>query len=137
MASFRKLPSGKWQGIVKHPSGKRYTRTDPLKRVVVEWAADLEQQLRRGEFVDPRAGKMTLTEWWLRWSETQVAERATTSKRESLWRVHVQPAFGPWPLASIQSWGRRVVDRGPRPPRRGEGGRGIRVPVAQAAARRR
>lgn len=104
MASYRKLPSGKWQGVVKHPSGKRYTRTDPLKRVIVEWANDLEQQIRRGDFVDPRAGKMTLAEWWERWSETRVAEKATVAKRESLWRTHVQPAFGSWPLASIQSW---------------------------------
>jgi hypothetical protein len=26
------------------------------------------------------------------------------SKRETLWRLYVQPAFGSWPLASIQSW---------------------------------
>lgn len=104
MASFRKLPSGKWQAIVKHPSGKRHTRTDPLKRVVVEWAGQLEEQIRRGDFVDPRAGQMTLTAWWGRWLEIQDVENATASKRESVWRVHVQPAFGTWPLGSIQSW---------------------------------
>lgn len=100
----RKLPSGKWQVTVKHPSGKRYTKTDPLKRVVMEWGAALEQQIRRGEFVDPKAGRITLAEWWTKWSDTRVAEKATTAKRESLWRVHVAPAFGSWPIASIQSW---------------------------------
>ncbi|WP_160006834.1 tyrosine-type recombinase/integrase [Nocardioides sp. AX2bis] len=89
---------------MKHPSGKRYTRTDALKRVVVEWANDLETQIRRGDFVDPNAGRMTLADWWGRWSETRVVQRATASKRESLWRVHVAPAFGTWPLATIQSW---------------------------------
>lgn len=103
MASYRKLPSGKWQAVVKHPSGRRFTKTDPLKRIVVEWAGDREAEIRRGEFVDPNAGKITLGEWWTRWSETRVAEQATTSKRESLWRVHVEPAFGTFPLASIQS----------------------------------
>jgi integrase len=104
MPSYRRLPSGKWQATVKHPSGRRYTRTDPLKRVVAEWAIDLETQIRRGDFVDPTAGKVTLGEWWRQWEATRVVERATASKRESLWRVHVQPAFGSWPLASIQSW---------------------------------
>lgn len=104
MASFRRLPSGKWQGIVKHPSGKRFTRTDPLKRTVVDWATGLEQQIRRGDFVDPNAGKVTLGEWWTRWTATRVVEKATSDKRESLWRVHLQPAFGTWPLRSIQSW---------------------------------
>lgn len=104
MASFRKLPSGRWQAVVKHPSGRRYTRSDPLKRVVVEWAAEREAEIRRGDFIDPNAGKATLGEWWIKWSTTRVLEKATVAKRESLWRVHVQPAFGSWPLASIQSW---------------------------------
>lgn len=104
MAYPRKLPSGRWQATVKHPSGQRYTHSDPLKRVVMEWAAELEAQIRRGEFVDPNAGKMTLADWWCRWQTTQVAELATTSKRESFWRVHVEPAWGSWPLSAIQSW---------------------------------
>ena len=40
----RKLPSGKWQVTVKHPSGKRYTRTDPPKKVVMAWGLELEAQ---------------------------------------------------------------------------------------------
>jgi integrase len=104
MPSYRKLPSGKWQACVWHPSGKRFYKTDPLKRVVVEWAADREAEIRRGEFVDPKAGNITLAQWWVKWSDTRVAEKATIAKRESLWRVHVEPAFGSWPLGSIQSW---------------------------------
>ena len=104
MPSFRKLPSGKWQAAVKHPSGKRYTRTDPLRRVVAEWAAELETQIRRGDFVDPNAGKVTLSAWWEKWSELQQVEATTASKRETLWRLYVEPAFGTWPLATIQSW---------------------------------
>lgn len=104
MASYRKLPSGKWQATVKHPSGKRYTKTDPLKRVVVEWAGERETEIRRGDFIDPDAGKATLEEWWTKWSSTRQLEKATIAKRESLWRVHVAPAFASWPLISIQSW---------------------------------
>lgn len=42
MAYVRKLPSGKWQATVRMPNGTRITETDQLKRVVVEWAKDLE-----------------------------------------------------------------------------------------------
>lgn len=104
MPSYRKLPSGRWQAIVKHPSGKRHTRSDPLKRIVVEWATELETQIRRGDFVDPKGGKMTLADWWEKWADLQQVEDTTASKRETLWRLYVQPAFGTWPLASIQSW---------------------------------
>lgn len=102
MASFRRLPSGKWQGTVK-VQGKRYTRTDPLKKVVQEWAAELESQLRRGDFIDPNAGKVTLATWWVEWQTTRRVAKATAAKNETHWRVHVEPAFGSWPLASIQS----------------------------------
>lgn len=104
MASYRKLPSGKWQAAVWHPSGKRYTKTDELKRVVVEWAEQKAAEIRRGDFVDPAAGRITLAEWWARWEPTRRTANATSSKRESTWRNYVEPAFGSWPLDSIQSW---------------------------------
>lgn len=89
---------------MRHPSGKRFTKVDPLRRVVAEWAADLEARLRRGDFVDPAAGKVRLDEWWTRWSSTRTVEKSTSAKNTSQWRNHVQPAFGTWPLASITSW---------------------------------
>jgi integrase len=104
VASYRKLPSGKWQAIVKHPSGKRYTKTDPLKRVVVEWAEAKHNEIRRGEFVDPAAGRITLGEWWTRWEASWRVERATASKRQSVWRTHIEGDFASWPLSSIGSW---------------------------------
>lgn len=104
MASYRKLPSGKWQAVVKHRSGKRYTKTDPLKRTVQEWASGVEADLKRGDFVDPRAGDMTLTRWWEKWQRGRVVAKATASKQETHWRVHIEPAFGAWPLNSIQPW---------------------------------
>ncbi len=104
MAHIRKLKSGRWQATVRHPSGQRYSKSDPLKRVVTEWAAETESKMRRGEFVDPAGGRMTLSQWRTRWLETRRVETATTDKTESWWRNHIEPKFGSWPLASIQSW---------------------------------
>jgi len=104
MAHIRKLKSGKWQATVRHPSGQRWSKTDPLKRVVQQWAADTEASMRRGDFIDPAAGKMTLSDWWVKWSATRGVEVATVDKNLSWWRNHIEPAFGTWPLSSIQSW---------------------------------
>jgi integrase len=104
MAHIRKLKSGKWQATVRHPSGQRWSKTDPLKRVVQQWASDTEAAMRRGDFIDPAAGKMTLGDWWVKWSATRRVESATAAKNTSHWRVHVEPAFGRWPLATIKSW---------------------------------
>lgn len=101
MPYVRKLPSGKWQATVKHPSGRRYTKSDPLKRIVTDWGNDLELQIKRGTFIDPDAGKMRLATWWTLWSENRTISRATASNAETHWRLYVEPAFGSWPLVAI------------------------------------
>lgn len=97
-------PTGLWQATIRHPSGKRYSKSDPIKKVVRVWAADQEAKIRRGEFIDPRAGNITLDEWWKKWFATKRLEVATVDAYLSRWRNHIQPEFGPWPLSTIQSW---------------------------------
>lgn len=97
-------PKGKWQATVRHPSGSRFSESDHLKKVVQDWADEQERRMRRGEFIDPNAGKMTLTAWWDRWSATRSIEIATKDKTGGWWRNHIEPAFGTWPLVSIHSW---------------------------------
>lgn len=97
-------PKGKWQAGVRHPSGKRFYKSDPLKKVVQTWAEDEEAKIRRGEWINPHAGKVTLTEWREKWLLTRRVEVATSEKTNSFWRNHIEPKFGSWPLAAIQSW---------------------------------
>lgn len=104
MAHIRRLKSGKWQATVRHPSGERFSKSDPLKKVVQTWAANEEAKIRRGEWVNPNAGKMTLADWHAKWLETRRVEIATQERTTTHWRNHVEPKFGKWPLAAIQSW---------------------------------
>lgn len=104
MAHIRKLKSGRWQATVRHPSGQRWSRSDSLKRVVKDWADETEARMRRGDFLDPAGGKMILSDWWAKWSTTRRVEEATRRKNTSHWGVHVEPAFGTWPLATVKSW---------------------------------
>lgn len=123
MAYIRKLPSGKWQASVRHPSGKRITRTDPLKKVVGDWARNLESQFARGDMRDPRAGRITTAEWHQRWIAARGIEAVTRDKLDSMWRTHCQPQWGTWPMDAItvmeaQQWvrvlqaKRRARDKG-------------------------
>jgi integrase len=97
-------PAGKWQATVRHPSLKRYSRSFYLKDEARDWAAEEERKIRRGEWVDPNAGKVTLEAWRGKWLETRRVEVATEVRVESQWRTHIEPVFGAWPLSSIQSW---------------------------------
>jgi integrase len=97
-------PKGKWQATIRHPSGKKYSKSDPLKKVVETWAADEEAKIRRGEWIDPHAGKVTLAAWRDKWQETRRVEIATRRRTDGWWRNHIEPKFGTWPIAAIQSW---------------------------------
>lgn len=104
MAGIRRLPSGLWQATIRLPDGRRRTRTDPLKGAVKAWALDMEAGIRRGEWADPQDGKITLAQWWDRWSATRTIEKATTKRDASHWRTHVEPRWGSVNLAAITSW---------------------------------
>lgn len=97
-------PKGMWQATVRHPSGGRFSKSDPLKKVVQTWADEQEVKIRRGEWVNPHGGKMTLAAWRDKWLLTRRWEIATREKTESWWRNHISPKFGTWPIVSIQSW---------------------------------
>lgn len=104
MAGYRRLPSGLHQATVRTPDGRRLTRTDPLKGVVRAWAEDTETAIRRGEWVDPRSGRLTLGQWWERWDRARVVEEATSARDHSHWRNHIEPRWGATSLTSITSW---------------------------------
>lgn len=101
MAYIRKLPSGKWQATVRHPNGDRLTKTDPLKRVVADWAKDLEAGFARGDRRDPRAGQIRAADWYRRWIDARGVEEVTKNKLRSLWDTHCEPKWGTWPMEKI------------------------------------
>lgn len=113
MPYIRKLPSGKWQATVRHPSGRRVTKTDPLRRVVSEWARDIESGFAHGTVRDPRSGRITVGEWYARWQPTRGIAETTKIRNESRWRVHCAPQWAHWPMDSItrleaQAWVRQL-----------------------------
>lgn len=97
-------PAGLWQATVRHPSGKRYSKSYPLKKSAQVWADEQESAMRRGDWVDPNAGKITLEVWRDKWLKTRRVEAATESRTESQWRKHIKPHFGTWPIGHINSW---------------------------------
>lgn len=117
MSYIRKLPSGRWQATVRHPSGRKLTKTDPLKRVVQAWSAEMESAFRTGLTPAARSSKLTLNGWHEQWMAGRMVEASTARKDASTWRNHVQPQWGTWPLDSIQrrdvqTWIKQLDDAG-------------------------
>lgn len=108
MAWIRRLPAPTdprrprlWAGTVRLPDGRRVTRTDELKGVVDAWAADLEADTRRGDWIDPRSGKVSVGECWTRWGRSRALEKASLKRDTSHWRCHVQPRWAGVPVGAI------------------------------------
>lgn len=108
MASFDKLPSGKWRATVVTPikmangRPKRITHTHALKGVVEEWAKLQEGAIAAGSWRDLPGTKQTLAEYRDQWREKQLREKETSlAKVDSLWRTHLADVWGGHPLAMI------------------------------------
>lgn len=103
MAWIRQLPSGKWAATVRTGTGPRdrITESDRSKGVITKWAADQEADLRRGEWIDPRAGKTTVGECWEKWSGARRLEKASRARDASHYRCHVAPRWERVAVGSI------------------------------------
>jgi hypothetical protein len=105
MASVTKimLPDGStaYQVRWKTPDRKSRKRNFSHKRDADRHAASVENAKATGKYVDPVAGRITLTEWWQTYG-AQVPRRATTVARDrqvmSKWWL---PALGHRHLGAI------------------------------------
>jgi integrase len=92
VAWIRRLPSKKWAATVRTSAG-RITQTFALKGAAENWAAELESDGRRGDFVDPRRAEITVGDLWLEAKDARHLELASRKRDESHWRTHVEPRW--------------------------------------------
>lgn len=108
MAYIRQLPSGLWAATVRTPAG-RITETRELRGAVRDWAENLEADINRGEFLDPRLAKHTVGEVWARFGSARKLELASRKRDASTWKTWVAPRWAEVPAGSIlkpdvQAW---------------------------------
>ena len=107
MAWTRKLPSGRFQGLYRGPSGKVHSVGSFVNEGDAEDEAKAEERKlvrRRGEWTDPALAKVTvgeLAEKWLRGARPMLKPK-TTASYESLLRSRVLPTFGVYELGWVR-----------------------------------
>jgi integrase len=114
----RTLSTGRTAYLVRYrgPDGKERSKQFKRRRDAERFASLVEVDLARGDWVDPRLGRITVEEWFERWWPTSTGLRATTRARdEASFRNHVLPAFGSTPLArldrtQLREWVRHLSD---------------------------
>jgi integrase len=81
------------------------------------YGRDQEAAIRSNTYVDPRAGKITLTDWVNQWYPALDLEPTTLAYYRYEIEVHILPAFGDRGLLSITPqevavWEKRIIARG-------------------------
>lgn len=96
MAYVVKNKSGTHTAVVYTRPGDPTSRvqiTDRLESVVRSTAAEMESQIRRGEFIDPRHARITVGELWESAKGARHLEKASRKRDASHYRCHVAPKW--------------------------------------------
>ncbi len=93
MAWIRQLPSKLWAATVYTPAG-RITESHELYGTIKKWAEDLESDIRRGEFLDPRLATTKVDKVWTDYAGARRLEKASRKRDASVYANHVAPRWG-------------------------------------------
>ena len=100
----RKLPSGRFQARYPGPDGadRAAPHTFASKGDADAWLVLKEAEIRRGEWLDPNAGKIKFEVFATRWVDERVLKPRTDGLYRGLLRNHLVPTFGNYDLADIR-----------------------------------
>jgi integrase len=110
-----------WRARWHGPDGTLESKRGFTSRTAAEkFGRDQEAAIRANTYVDPRTGRVTVTEWVNRWFPALDLEPSTLANYRYLIEVHILPAFGTRPLASLTSeeistWEQRIAADGYSP----------------------
>lgn len=101
MASIEKRGGG-WRVRWYDPGGRHRSQTFPRKVDAERWVTKVSHDRLTGAYVDPDAGRVTFKAWAEQWRTMKVHRPSTAQLAESHLRLHVYPAIGDQPIASIR-----------------------------------
>lgn len=109
MASVQKRPNGKWRARYRDDAGREHARHFGRKVDAQRWLDEVTASVLTGQYVDPRAGKVTFRAYAEAWQAAQVHRPNTAAAVSSALRVHAIPRFGARPIGAItpsevQAW---------------------------------
>jgi integrase len=86
------------------PDGTEKSRSFPdrQKRVAEQWLTDIASDMSRGQYIDPRAARITFKGYAEKWLETHSADVSTQIVTEQRLRLHAFPVIGTRPLDSFR-----------------------------------
>lgn len=113
MASIAKRPDGRWRARYRDQKGKEHARHFARKVDAQRWLDEVTASVVTGQYVDPRAGRVTFREYAEQWRAAQVHRPSSQAHVETMLRRHAYPNLGERPMSSIlpseiQAWVSRL-----------------------------
>ena len=102
MASITRRPDGRWRARYRDANGREHAKHFQRKTDGEAWLVVQQSAIQRGEWVDPKAGRVVFAEFVDRWLTAQTFDESTREAVASRLRVHILPTFGSMALRSIR-----------------------------------
>ncbi|HWI41998.1 MAG TPA: site-specific integrase [Nocardioides sp.] len=111
--NIAKRPNGKWRARYRDSSGRQHARHFATKKGAQNWLDEVTASVVTGQYVDPKAGRMTFKAYAEQWRAAQVHRPTSAAHVETMLRLHAYPTLGDRPLSSvlpseIQAWVKRI-----------------------------
>ena len=113
MASISKHANGQYRARYRDDAGRQHARHFRRKVDAQRWLDEVTASVVTGQYVDPRAGKVSFGDYAEQWRAAQVHRPSSQAHIETMLRRHAYPTFGDRPLSSIlpseiQAWVQRI-----------------------------
>ncbi|MFF2959644.1 tyrosine-type recombinase/integrase [Streptomyces sp. NPDC057963] len=102
MANIQKRPNGKWRARYRDLDGKEHARRFERKLDAQRWLDEVTASIVTGQYVDPRAGRITFEKYAKKWEESLIASEAGERITDNALRLHLVPALGSRAMAAIR-----------------------------------
>lgn len=102
MASVQKRPNGRWRARYRDDAGKEHARHFARKVDAQKWLDQVTASQVRGDYVDPKAGRVKFADYATAWEKVQVSSDGTARIVDNALRLHVLPVLGTRPIGSIR-----------------------------------
>lgn len=90
-----------WRARYRTVDGRERSKTFPRKTDAEKWVINAQAEMNRGNYIDPTAGQISLSDYAEQWRRAQVHRSSTEDTTKSRLNRHVLPTFGHRTIASI------------------------------------
>ena len=104
MASISRNPKDPgWQARWRDPGGRQRKKNFPRKVDAQRWLDQMQAERHRGQYIDPRAGKVRVSDVAEGWARGLTHLKVSTATRyRGLVSGHILPRFGAWAIADLR-----------------------------------